>query len=185
MSNSVINFEDFKDEVSPGIFRKFRYALWLLTSNIFFLTNIPYPNKFKVLILKLFGGKIGNKVVIKPWVKIKFPWLLTLGNAVWLGESVWIDNISEIKIGDNVCISQGALLITGNHNYSSKMFELNSKPIKIEDGVWICAKSIVVGGVTIHSHAVLAINSMASSDLESYSIYSGNPAIFLKNRIIE
>ena len=111
--------------------------------------------------------------------------MLILGNAVWLGESVWIDNISEITIGDNVCISQGALLITGNHNYSSKMFELNSKPIKIEDGVWICAKSIVVGGVTIHSHAVLAINSMASSDLESYSIYSGNPAIFLKNRIIE
>ena len=171
--------------VDPGIFRKLRYALWLFTSNIFFLTNIPYPNKLKVLILKLFGGKIGNKVVIKPWVKIKFPWMLILGNAVWLGESVWIDNISEIKIGDNVCISQGALLITGNHNYSSKMFELNSKPIKIEDGVWICAKSIVVGGVTIHSHAVLAINSMASSDLESYSIYSGNPAIFLKNRIIE
>ena len=185
MLNSVINFEDFNDEVSPGIFRKFRYALWLLTSNIFFLTNIPYPNKFKVLILKLFGGEIGNKVVIKPWVKIKFPWLLTLGNAVWLGESVWIDNISEIKIGDNVCISQGALLITGNHNYSSKLFELNSKPIKIEDGVWICAKTIVIGGVTIHSHAVLAINSMASCDLPSYSIYSGNPAIFIKNRIIE
>ena len=185
MLNSVINFDDFKDEVSPGFSRKIRYALWLLTSNIFFLTNIPYPNKFKVFILKLFGSKIGNKVVIKPWVKIKFPWMLTLGNAVWLGESVWIDNISEVKIGNNVCISQGALLITGNHNYSSRLFELNSKSIKIEDGVWICAKTIVIGGVTIHSHAVLAINSMASCDLSSYSIYSGNPAIFIKNRIIE
>jgi putative colanic acid biosynthesis acetyltransferase WcaF len=62
---------------------------------------------------------------------------------------------------------------------------VNSKPIKIDDGVWICAKTIVIGGVTIHSHAVLAINSMASCDLSSYSIYSGNPAIFIKNRIIE
>jgi putative colanic acid biosynthesis acetyltransferase WcaF len=185
MLNSVINFDDFKDEVSPGFSRKLRYALWLLISNIFFLTNIPYPNYIKVFILKLFGSKIGNKVVIKPWVKIKFPWMLTLGNAVWLGESVWIDNISEVKIGNNVCISQGALLITGNHNYSSKLFELNSKPIKIEDGVWICAKTIVIGGVTIHSHAVLAINSMVSCDLPSYSIYSGNPAIFIKKRIIE
>jgi putative colanic acid biosynthesis acetyltransferase WcaF len=185
MLNKVINFDDFKDEVSPGFFRKLRYALWLLTSNIFFLTNIPYPNKFKVLILKLFGGEIGNKVVIKPWVKIKFPWMLTLGNSVWLGESVWIDNISNVKIGNNVCLSQGALLITGNHNYSSKKFELNSKPIIIDDGVWVCAKTIVVGGVTINSHAVLAINSMASCDLESYSIYSGNPAIFIKKRIIE
>jgi putative colanic acid biosynthesis acetyltransferase WcaF len=185
MLNSVINFEDFKDEVSPGILRKLRYALWLLTSNIFFLTNIPYPNKFKVTILKLFGGKIGNKVVIKPWVKIKFPWMLTLGNAVWLGESVWIDNISAVSIGNNVCISQDALLITGNHNYSSRFFELISKPIIIEDGVWICAKCIVVGGVTIHSHAVLAINSLTSKDLKSYSIYSGNPAVFIKNRIIK
>ena len=184
MLNKEINFDNFKDEVSPGISNKIRYAFWLITSNIFFLTNIPYPNKFKVLILKLFGCKIGSKVVVKPWVKIKFPWMLTLGNAAWLGESVWIDNISEVIIGNNVCISQEALLITGNHNYSSKFFELISKPIIIEDGVWICAKSIVVGGVTIHSHAVLAINSLASKDLKSYSIYSGNPAVYIKNRTI-
>lgn len=185
MLNKVINFENFIDEVSPGIFRKIRYALWLITSNIFFLTNIPYPNKFKALILKFFGGKIGNNVVIKPWVKIKFPWMLTLGNAVWLGESVWIDNISEVKIGNNVCISQGALLITGNHNYSGEMFELISKPIIIEDGVWVCAKTIIIGGITLHSHAVLAINSLALRDIEPYSIYSGNPAIFIKDRIIK
>jgi len=184
MLNKEINFDNFKDEVSPGIFRKFRYAFWLLISNVFFLTNIPYPNFTKVFILKCFGCKVGKNVVIKPWVKIKFPWMLTLGSSVWLGESVWIDNISEIKIGNNVCISQGALLITGNHNYSSEKFELISKPIIIEDGVWVCAKTIVIGGVTLRSHAVLAINSLASKDLESYSIYSGNPAVFIKKRSI-
>jgi putative colanic acid biosynthesis acetyltransferase WcaF len=184
MVNKEINFDNFKDEVSPGIFRKIRYAFWLLISNVFFLTNIPYPNFTKVFILKCFGGKVGKNVVIKPWVKIKFPWMLSLGNSVWLGESVWIDNISEIKIGNNVCISQGALLITGNHNYSSEKFELISKPIIIEDGVWVCANTILIGGITIHSHAVLAINSLASKDLEPYSIYSGNPAIFIKKRNI-
>ena len=184
MVNKEINFDNFKDEVSPGIFRKIRYAFWLLISNVFFLTNIPYPNFTKVFILKCFGCKVGKNVVIKPWVKIKFPWMLSLGNSVWLGESVWIDNISEIKVGNNVCISQGALLITGNHNYSSEKFELISKPIIIEDGVWVCANTILIGGITIHSHAVLAINSLASKDLEPYSIYSGNPAIFIKNRNI-
>jgi putative colanic acid biosynthesis acetyltransferase WcaF len=184
MVNKEINFDNFKDEVSPGIFRKIRYAFWLLISNVFFLTNIPYPNFTKVFILKCFGGKVGKNVVIKPWVKIKFPWMLSLGNSVWLGESVWIDNISEIKIGNNVCISQGALFITGNHNYSSEKFELISKPIIIEDGVWVCANTILIGGITIHSHAVLAINSLASKDLEPYSIYSGNPAIFIKKRNI-
>jgi len=184
MVNKEINFDNFKDEVSPGIFRKIRYAFWLLISNVFFLTNIPYPNFTKVFILKCFGCKVGKNVVIKPWVKIKFPWMLSLGNSVWLGESVWIDNISEIKVGNNVCISQGALLITGNHNYSSEKFELISKPIIIEDGVWVCANTILIGGITIHSHAVLAINSLASKDLEPYSIYSGNPAIFIKKRNI-
>jgi putative colanic acid biosynthesis acetyltransferase WcaF len=185
MVNNVINFDDFKDEVSPGIHKKIRYALWLLISNLFFLTNIPYPNKLKIFILRLFGSRIGNKVVIKPWVKIKFPWKLKLGEAVWLGESVWIDNISEVNVGSNVCISQGALIITGNHNYSSKSFELISKPIIIEDGAWICAKTIIVGGITIHSHAVLAINSLALNDLMPYSIYSGNPAILIKTRNIK
>lgn len=184
MVNKEINFDHFKDEVSPGIFRKFRYAFWLLISNIFFLSNIPYPNTIKVFILKCFGCKIGKKVVIKPWVKIKFPWMLTIGDSVWLGESVWIDNISNVVIGNNVCISQGSLLITGNHDYSSEKFELISKPIIIEDGVWVCAKTILTGGITIHSHTVLAINSLASKDLEPYSIYSGNPAIFIKKRKI-
>jgi putative colanic acid biosynthesis acetyltransferase WcaF len=182
MVNKKINFDDFKDEVSPGIFKKIRYALWLIFSNLFFLTNIPYPNKLKVILLRLFGSTIGSNVVIKPWVKIKFPWKLTLGNAVWLGESVWIDNISEVIVGNNVCISQNALIITGNHNYSSINFDLLTKPIVIEDGAWICAKSILVGGIVIHSHAVLAINSLAVTDLKPYSIYSGSPAIFIKTR---
>jgi putative colanic acid biosynthesis acetyltransferase WcaF len=184
MKSKLMNFDNFKDEVSPGIIRKARYAIWLLTSNLFFLTNIPYPNRLKLCILKIFGCKIGNKVVIKPWVKIKFPWMLTIGNAVWLGESVWIDNISEVSIGNNVCISQGALLITGNHNYSSENFDLVSKPIFIEDGVWICAKTIIIGGITIRSHAILTAFSLANKDLDSFSIYSGNPAVYIKKRII-
>jgi putative colanic acid biosynthesis acetyltransferase WcaF len=110
--------------------------------------------------------------------------MLTVGNSVWFGESVWIDNISNVIIGNNVCISQGSLLITGNHNYTSEKFELISKPIIIENGVWVCANTILIGGITIRSHAVLAINSLASKDLEPYSIYSGNPAIFIKKRNI-
>ena len=107
MLNKEISFDNFKDEVSPGVFRKIRYALWLLVSNIFFLTNIPYPSKFKVLILKSFGCRIGDKVVIKPWVKIKFPWMLTVGNSVWFGESVTV--MSGVTVG------HGAVVATNSH----------------------------------------------------------------------
>lgn len=178
------DFSTFKDEVSPGFFRKFRYLIWLLVSNVIFLTNIPYPNILKVVLLRAFGAKIGRKVVIKPWVKIKFPWNLSLADHVWLGEEVWIDNISMVTISSHVCVSQGAFLLTGNHNYSKSYFPLISKPILIEEGVWVCAKAVVTGGVTLKSHSILSLGCIATKDLDSYYIYGNFPLEKIKPRTI-
>ena len=71
------------------------------------------------------------------------PWKLKVGNNVWIGEDVWIDNLELVDISDNVCISQGAMLLCGNHDFTSSTFDLIVKPIVLEDGVWIGAKSIV------------------------------------------
>ncbi|CAM3286491.1 WcaF family extracellular polysaccharide biosynthesis acetyltransferase [Aquirufa ecclesiirivi] len=174
----------FTGEGSPGFIAKVKYFIWLLFSNMFFLTNIPYPNILKVSILRYFGAKIGHHVVIKPWVKIKFPWKLTLGNYVWLGEEAWIDNISEIIIGNHVCISQGALLLTGNHDYKKSSFDLMTRGITLEDGVWVGAKSTVSGGVILKSHSVLTVGSFTSKDLAPFTINQGNPAQVVKHREI-
>jgi len=133
----------------------------------------------------MFGAKIGKGVHIKPTVNIKYPWLLELGNYVWIGEKVWIDNLEKISIGNNVCLSQGAMLLTGNHNYKVSTFDLKIGGIILEDGVWIGARSVVCPDVTCHSHSILSVNSVATKDLEQYSIYQGNPAITVKERIIE
>lgn len=103
----------------------------------------------KIILLKMFGAKIGKGLVIKNNVCIKYPWKLTIGNNVWLGEYCWIDNIDDVIIGNNVCVSQGALLITGNHDYTKVDFPYRNAPIVIEDGVWIGAKSVVAPGVKI------------------------------------
>jgi len=121
--------------------------------------------------------------VIKPWVKIKFPWELELGDYVWLGENIWIDNLSRVTIGNNVCISQGALLITGNHRYDRVDFKLESHPINIEDGVWICANSTIVGGVSLKSHAVVGLGCIVTKNLEPYTILHHNEII--KDRRID
>jgi putative colanic acid biosynthesis acetyltransferase WcaF len=134
--------------------------------------------------LRTFGAKIGKVAIIKPWVRIKFPWNLTLGDHVWLGENSWIDNISPVTLGNHVCISQDAFLLTGNHDYKKVDFLLITKSIVIEDGAWIGAKSIVMGGVLVQTHAVLSIASVATKNLEAYSIYQGNPAVKIKERII-
>jgi len=135
-------------------------------------------------LLRIFGAKIGKAVNIKPKVNIKYPWLLKIGDHSWIGEGVWIDNLGRVKIGSNVCISQGAMLLTGNHNYKKSTFDLQVEEIVLEDGVWIGAKSIVGPGVTCKSHAVLAINSVATSDLDAYGIYQGTPAKFMRKRKI-
>ena len=127
---------------------------------------------------------MGKNIFIKPKVNIKYPWLLKLGNNVWIGENVWIDNLDMVTIGNNVCISQGAMLICGNHNYKKSTFDLMTNPIILEEGVWIGAKAIVTGGVTAYSHSVLTVNSVISKNMDAYAIYIGNPAIKTKMRSI-
>jgi len=167
---------------NPG--SKFKRILWYLFNRVFLKTYFPYPSRFKVFILKIFGAKVGKNIVIKPNVNIKYPWFLEIGNNVWIGEDVWIDNLAKVAIGDNVCISQGAYLLTGNHNYKKETFDLIVKEIIIEDGVWIGAKSIVCPGVRLKTHSILTVGSVLTSDAEEYTIYQGNPAKPIRKRII-
>jgi putative colanic acid biosynthesis acetyltransferase WcaF len=167
----------------PGA-SKLKQILWYFTNILFFINPLNPFSSLKVFLLKLFGAKIGIGVNIKPNVNIKYPWHLSIGNFSWIGEGVWIDNLTSVSIGSNVIISQGAMLLAGNHNFSKSTFDLITGKIILEDGVWIGAKSIVCPGVTCKSHSVLSVNSVANSDLEAYMIYQGNPAAAKRERKI-
>ncbi len=160
-------------------------ALWLYFNALFFKSPyFPFMG-FKKWLLILFGAKIGQRFVIKPSVHIKFPWKLEMGNDVWLGEHVWIDNLDYVSIGHDVCMSQDSMLLTGNHDYSIPSFDFRNAPIVLESGVWIGAKAIVCPGVTCKSHSILTVGSVATTDLEPYSIYQGNPAQMIRKRIFK
>ncbi|MCC7303199.1 MAG: colanic acid biosynthesis acetyltransferase WcaF [Bacteroidia bacterium] len=158
-------------------------SLWYLIHAAFFNSAYPF-GRVRVFWLRAFGAKVGKGVVVKPHVKIKYPWRLKIGNYCWIGEEVWIDNLENVIIGDHVCISQGAMLLTGNHNYTKPTFDLMVNGITLEDGVWIGAQSLVAPGVTCKSHSVLSVKSVAVNDLDAYGIYHGNPAVKVKERII-
>ena len=160
-------------------------ALWMVISAIIFQNNLFPFYRAKIILLKIFGAKIGQNCVIKPCVNIKYPWNLELGDYVWIGEQVWIDNLSNVHIESNVCISQGALLITGNHDYKKIGFDLIVDQIILEEGVWICAKSIVGPGVICRKNSILCLGSVANKELSSNGIYQGNPAIRIKDRLLE
>lgn len=163
---------------------KYKILSWIIFSRIFFYTSIPYPSRFKIFLLKMFGSQCGKNIVIKPRVNIKYPWLLSIGDNVWIGEGVWIDNLCDVSIFESVCISQGAMLLTGNHDYSKTTFDLIIGGITLKSGVWVGAKSIVCPNVTLNENSVLSVNSVATKDLNSNYIYQGNPAVKKKLRVI-
>lgn len=160
-----------------------KVVLWYFTSLFFIRSGIIPFSAILVPILRLFGAKIGKDVRIKPGIYIYYPWKLNIGDHSWLAECR-IENLDQVTIGKNVCISQQAMLLTGNHDYKKSSFDLITKPIIVEDGAWIGAKATVCPGVSVKSHAVLTVGSIATRDLEAYSIYQGNPAVKVKDRIV-
>ena len=163
---------------------KLKQVCWYFT-NIFFFKNYLYISSgCKVFLLRFFGASVGEGVVIKPAVNIKFPWKLVVGNYSWIGEEAWIDNLSTVVIGNHVTIAQGALILTGSHDHTKETFDFISLPVKIEDGVWIGARAVVYGGVTCYSHSILGINAVAENNLLPYTIYKGNPAVPVLTRVI-
>ena len=139
----------------------------------------------KIVLLRMFGAKIGKGLVIKNNVVIKSPWNLTVGDDCWLGEDCWIDNLDKVCIGNNVCISQGALLLTGNHDYTVPSMPYRNGAITLEDGAWIGAKAVVCPGVTVHRNAILTVGSVATQEMKVDGIYQGNPAVKIRDRKIK
>jgi putative colanic acid biosynthesis acetyltransferase WcaF len=183
MHQKKVNNALYKTSIKIGA-SKVKQLLWYFVNIVFFKNPFNLVASSKITLLKIFGSKLGNGIVIKPSVNIKYPWKLQVGDNTWIGEDVWIDNLSDVIIGSNVTLSQGALILTGSHDHTKESFDFISMPVILEDGVWIGAKAVVYGGVTCKTHSILGINSVAESNLAPYIIYKGNPAIPVLTRTI-
>jgi putative colanic acid biosynthesis acetyltransferase WcaF len=133
-------------------------AAWYLVNAFLFQGAVLslIPGSWKAAVLRAFGAKVGRGLVCKPWVTIKYPWFLEIGDHVWLGERVWIDNVCLVRIGSNVCLSQGVYILTGNHDWDDPQFAFVCKPVTVGSGVWLAACTRLGPGSTIPSGYVLA-----------------------------
>lgn len=165
----------------PGASVLKRAAWFFLGQPIVRSSWIP-SSSLRTGLLRAFGARIGKGVVIKPAVDIKYPWHLVVGDHCWIGERCWIDNLTTVRLGDNVCISQGAYLCTGNHDWSDPGFGLMIAPIQLGDGAWAGAKCVLLPGVVLGAGAVAAAGSVVSGVVPDFEIHAGNPARLVRRR---
>jgi len=164
---------------------------WLIRSLWFFLglpllrCSILPSSTFRRWLLRSFGAEIGPGAVIKPGVQVKHPWFLKAGKNCWLGENCWIDNVGPVALGDNVCISQGAYLCTGNHDWKDPAFGLIVSPIRVGDGAWVAARASLGPGTVVGHGAIVAFGAVVSGNVPPLEIYGGNPAVYLRSRAVQ
>jgi putative colanic acid biosynthesis acetyltransferase WcaF len=146
-----LDLSRFERPVIAGNPALFIRAVWYVTNALLFRSSLLglLPSSVKASILRSFGARVGRGLVMKPRVDIKSPWFLEVGDHVWLGERVWIDNHTTVRIGSNVCISQGAYIFTGNHDWSEPTFTFFCKPVTIGDCSWITAFSKLGPGTVV------------------------------------
>jgi putative colanic acid biosynthesis acetyltransferase WcaF len=151
-------------------------TLWHYTSLLFFESAWLPASGLKCRLLRWFGARIGEGVVIKPNVRIKFPWRLSIGDHCWIGQDAWIDNMAQVDVGSHVCISQLAYLCTGSHNHRRATFDLITKPIAIGNGAWVGARATLLPGVVVGPNSLIAGGSIVTKNVESATVVAGNPA---------
>jgi putative colanic acid biosynthesis acetyltransferase WcaF len=159
-------------------------ALWFFIGLPIVRSSLLPSSSIRRIVLRSFGAKLERGVVLKPGIRVKSPWFLSIGKNSWIGEDVWIDNLVEVKIGANVCISQGAYLCTGNHDWSDISFGLNVRQIVLEDGSWVGARALLGPGVIIGACGIAVAGSIVTKSIPAFEIHAGNPASFIKRRII-
>jgi putative colanic acid biosynthesis acetyltransferase WcaF len=151
-------------------------ALWVAVSTLIF-PQVWCPNRLRIELLRWFGADIGEGVLIRHRVRVQWPWNLSIGDNSWVGTDAELYNLDNIIIGSDVCISQHAYVCTGSHDRRSPTFEFDNGPIILEDGVWLCARSTVLRGVTIGANSVIAATALVTRDVPTNSIVRPPPAI--------
>lgn len=160
-------------------------SLWMFLGAPLFRSTWCVSSALRCSLLRLFGARIGRGVVIRQGVMVKYPWHLHVGDHTWIGENVWIDCLTTVRVGSNACLSQGAYLCTGNHDWTDQHFGLRVEPITVGDGAWVGARSTLLPGVTLLEGAVAAAGSVVTRSVPAWQIVSGNPAIFLRQRVLK
>ena len=177
--------QDLKTFKVPKDFRgksKITVQLWWIVEKTLFAWSPQFFYGWRRFLARSFGAKIGKNVLLRPSVKMTYPWKISIGNNSWIGDDVVLYSLGEIEIGDNTVISQKSYICTGSHDYNKADFPIYSEKITIGNQCWLATDVFVAPGISIGEGTVVGARSSVINNLESFSVYVGSPAKFLKKR---
>lgn len=150
-----------------------------------FRTSPWFCYRWRRLLLRLFGARVGKGAKVFPSTRIWAPWNLTLGEYSCLSHDVDCYCVAPILIGAHATVSQYSFLCTATHDVADPNMRLRSAPITIEDQAWICARSYVAPGITIAQGAVTGACSVVTKNVPAWMIVCGNPARPVRKRRLD
>jgi len=157
--------------------------LWWIVQATLFSWSPQVMYGWRVWLLRLFGAKIGRHVLIRPSVRITYPWKLTLGDYVWVGDRSELYTLAEIHVGSHVAMAQDVVVVTGSHRFRQTTFDIYAEPIRIEDECWLCAGAFIHQGLTLARGSIVGARAVVQASTEPYSINVGAPARSMGSRL--
>ncbi|NRB37444.1 MAG: acyltransferase [Pseudomonadales bacterium] len=170
-------------------------SLYLLAyySLIQFLPMQPFPGyRFFYLLRCFFVKRIikscGEKVVVKSKCYFGNGDRLSVGARSQMGQNARLGG--TITIGEDVLMGPEVVMMATSHAFDRVDIPINQQgssveqPIVIGDDVWIGTRAIILPGVQIGSHSIVAAGSVVTKSCEPYSIIGGTPAKLIKMRKI-
>ena len=184
MEETVNYMKDYPSPFSTKV--KIKKKIWAIT---WALTISWLPrggaNGWIRMIYRLFGAEIPNTSGVHPTAHIYMPWNLKMGPYSVIGSGAHILNAAPFAMGQNCVVSERAYICCASHNIYSNAHEQIHAPIVMGDRSWVAAEAFVGMGVTIGEGAVVGARAAVFKDVEPWTVVGGNPAKFIKKRVIE
>jgi putative colanic acid biosynthesis acetyltransferase WcaF len=156
---------------------------WAVAELLFVTNPWQISSSLRARVLRRFGAEIGSDVILRPRMRVKFPWNLRIGDRSWIGEGVWIHNQDFVTIENDAVVSQESFLTTGSHTHRLDM-GLVTRPITVEAGVWITSRCIILGGVTVGRSALITPGTVVSRDVPANAIFGAPSATVVGSRFM-
>jgi putative colanic acid biosynthesis acetyltransferase WcaF len=159
--------------------------LWWLVQSTLFAMSPQFMFGWRRFLLNAFGAEVGEKVLIRPSVRITYPWKVKIGDRTWIGDHAELYSLGEIEIGNDVVISQRSYLCAATHEYTKPTFDMIVKKITIGEQAWIAADVFIAPGVTVGRGALIGARSTVFSDMPAGMVCTGSPAKAVRQRASE